>query len=121
MTESFELQEMSEGPQELAPSISLINPDDPDGTITAWSLASFTVSAPSHRYFSGWWLTAPYVRLFILAGLFVISPRLLIFMAGESRTLLTALEAFLAFQFAILLFAVSVGVLVNVRTPHGTP
>jgi len=46
--------------------------------------------------------------------LLVISPRLLIFMTGESRTSLTTLEAFLAFQFGILLFAVSLGVLVNV-------
>lgn len=38
-------------------------------------------------------------------------------MAGEPRTLLTPLEAFLAFQFGILLFAVSLGVLVNVRKP----
>jgi hypothetical protein len=56
-------------------------------------------------------------RLLVLAGLFVISPRLLIFMAGESRTILTPLEAFLAFQFGILLFAVSVGVLINVCAP----
>jgi len=58
-----------------------------------------------------------YARLISLAGLFVISPRLLIFMAGEPRTLLTPLEAFLAFQFGTLLFAVSIGVLVNVREP----
>lgn len=38
-------------------------------------------------------------------------------MAGEPRTLLTPLEAFLAFQFGILLSAVSLGVLVNVRKP----
>ena len=56
-------------------------------------------------------------RLVVLAGLFVISPRLLIFMTGEPRTLLTPLEAFLAFQFGILLFAVSLGVIVNVREP----
>lgn len=67
------------------------------------------------------WLVAHYdtscARLIALAGLFVISPRLLIFMAGEPRTLLTPLEAFLAFQFGILLSAVSLGVLVNVRKP----
>lgn len=40
-------------------------------------------------------------------------------MTGESRTLLTNLEAFLAFQFGILLFAVSLGVLVNVRPTFG--
>lgn len=38
-------------------------------------------------------------------------------MAGESRTLLTPLEAFLAFQLGILMFGVSLGVLVNVREP----
>jgi hypothetical protein len=32
--------------------------------------------------------------------------------------LLTPLETFLAFQFGILLFSVSVAVLVNVRTPY---
>jgi len=92
MVESFELQEMSDGPQKR--SAAAIDSDDADGTITAWSLAAF-------------------VLLIVLAGLFVISPRLLIFMAGEPRTLLTPLEAFLAFQFGILLFAVSLGVLVN--------
>ncbi|KAF9651548.1 hypothetical protein BDM02DRAFT_3065306, partial [Thelephora ganbajun] len=56
-------------------------------------------------------------RLLVLAGLFVISPKFLIFMTGEPRTLLTPLEAFLAFQFGVLLFAVSLGVLVN--SPSG--
>lgn len=119
MVESFELQKMSGRPQEPAPSTSAINADDADGTITAWSLATFVLSVLSPQSFSGWWLTAPYIRLLVLAGLFVISPRLLIFMTGESRTLLTTLEAFLAFQFGVLLFAVSLGVLANVRTPRG--
>lgn len=57
------------------------------------------------------------VRLLALAGLLVLSPRLLIFTTGEPRTLLTPLEAFLAFQFGILLLGVSIGVLVNVREP----
>jgi len=38
-------------------------------------------------------------------------------MTGEPWTLLTPLEAFLAFQFGTLLFAVSLGVIVNVREP----
>jgi len=94
MVESFELQDMADRPQEATPNIYASNPDDADGTITAWSLVTFAL-------------------LLVLAGLFIISPRLLIFMTGESRTLLTTLEAFLAFQFGILLFAVSLGVLVN--------
>lgn len=64
--------------------------------------------APAHH-------GASYVRLLALAGLLVVSPRLLIFTTGEPRTLLTPLEAFLAFQFGILLSGVSIGVLVNVR------
>jgi hypothetical protein len=60
-------------------------------------------------------------RLVLLAGLFVVSPRLLIFMTGEPRALLTPLEAFLAFQFGTLLFAVSLGILVNVREPSAIP
>jgi hypothetical protein len=121
MVETFELHDMSDRPQEPAPSTSTIsiNPDDADGTITAWSLATFTLSVPSPWSPRGWQLIVPCVRLLVLAGLFVVSPRLLIFMAGESRTLLTTLEAFLTFQFGILLFAVSLGVLVNVRRPIG--
>jgi len=99
MAESFELQEMLDRPQKAAPSTTAIDSDDVDGTITAWSLAAFAL-------------------LLILAGLFVISPRLLIFMIGESRTLLTPLETFLALQFGILLFAMSIGILAN--TPSGT-
>jgi len=95
MAESFELQDMLERPQKAVPLTPAIDSDDDaDGTITAWSLAAFA-------------------SLLVLAGLFVISPRLLIFMTGEPRTLLTPLEAFLAFQFGILLFAVSLGVLAN--------
>ncbi|KAF9792223.1 hypothetical protein BJ322DRAFT_1027832 [Thelephora terrestris] len=94
MVESFELQHLSDKPQKTGPSAATINTDDADGTITGWSLATFAL-------------------LLVLAGLLVVSPRLLIFMTGESRTLLTPLEAFLAFQFGILLFLVSVAVLVN--------
>ena len=62
-----------------------------------------------------------YTRLSFPAGLFLLSPRLLLFMAGEARTLLTPLEAFLAFQFGTLLCAVSIGVIVNVRKPSAIP
>jgi len=98
MAENFELQDMSDKPPKAGPSVAPIDSDDADGTITAWSLVSFTL-------------------LLILAGLFVVSPRFLIFMTGEPRTLLTPLEAFLAFQFGTLSFVVSLGVLAN--TPSG--
>lgn len=95
MAGSFELEDLSNRPEKTEPSAPISNPDDVDGTMTAWSLGTS-------------------ILLLVLSGLFVISPRLLIFMTGESRVVLTSLEAFLALQFGILLFSVSVAVLVNV-------
>ena len=118
MTESFELQAMVDSPRKTVPPTAAIGSDDTDGTITAWSLATFTLFVLSPGVF---WLSAHVscARLLALAGLFTVSPRLLIFMTGEPRTLLTPLEAFLAFQFGILSFGVSLGVLVNVRALSG--
>ena len=110
---------MSDRPRKAAPSTAAIDSDDADGTVTAWSLATFTLSVPSPRHFLVHSSPLSRTRWLMLAGLLVMSPRLLIFMAGEPRTLLTPLEAFLAFQLGITLFAVSVGVLVNVRAPSG--
>jgi hypothetical protein len=121
MVESFELQNVSGNPQKAEPPAATINLDDADGTVTAWSLATFILFVLHPWSFSCGWLTVRYVRLLVLAGLFVVSPRLLIFIAGESRTILTPLEAFLAFQFGILWFSVSVAVLVNVRMPYNVP
>ena len=118
MVESFELQNVLGKPQKAEPSAATINLDDADGTVTAWSLATFVLFVLYSWPFSGSRLTVQYVRLLVLAGLFVVSPRLLIFMAGESRTILTPLEAFLAFQFGTLWFSVSVAVLVNVRMSY---
>jgi hypothetical protein len=110
---------MSDRPRKAAPSTAAIESDDADGTVTAWSLATFTLSVPSPRYFLVHSSPVSCARWLVLAGLLVMSPRLLIFMTGEPRTLLTPLEAFLAFQLGITLFAVSVGVLVNVRVSPG--
>jgi len=117
MAESFELRDMPDRPRQAVPPTAAIDADDADGTITAWSLAAFTLSvlSPWHVLVGTSHFSCP--RLLALAGLFTISPRLLIFMTGEPRTLLTPLEAFLAFQFGILSFGVSLGVLVNVRAP----
>ena len=117
MADSFELRDMSDRPQKAEQSTPVIDSDDADGIVTTWSLAAFVLSVPSPWYFPAGSSLVSCARLLSLAGLFVISPRLLIFMTGEPRTLLTPLEAFLAFQFGILLFSVSIGVLVNVRVP----
>jgi len=114
---------MSDRPQKAIQPTAAVDIEDADGTVTAWSVATFALSVSSPL---AWvCLTSnshvSCARLLLLAGLFVVSPRLLIFMAGEPRTLLTPLEAFLAFQFGILLCAVSLGVLVNVREPPAIP
>jgi len=48
MTESFELQEVSDKPQKQPTAAT--GSDDIDGTITAWSLATFALSVPFPRY-----------------------------------------------------------------------
>ena len=49
MAESFELQDMPGRPQRQ--STAVIDSDNADGTITAWSLGAFALSVPSPWYF----------------------------------------------------------------------
>ncbi|KAF7323034.1 hypothetical protein HMN09_00083300 [Mycena chlorophos] len=82
--------------------------------------ASATAPAPSTLDpVSAYWAWSTAALLGALSAVFFAFPRFILLLSGEQRTELTSIESFFARHGSIWLFAVAVGLVLNV--PHSSP
>jgi len=100
--QEFELRELTGESTKANGSGEPTLKQEVDGTVAVWTYTSA-------------------VLLSLFSAVLIISPGFLLFIIGETRTVPTSLEAFLALHFGIFLFAITVSLLSNIPSADALP